>query len=83
MSTKRLASDLPTLVLLPNYLDAGYGHKFSFRKSPQYRAFRRRLIPRIAAASHSRSSACDRPPACALSCLTHREGSAGTRLVDG
>jgi hypothetical protein len=33
-------------------------------------AFRRRLIMRIAVASRSHSSACDRPPACAMSCLT-------------
>jgi hypothetical protein len=46
-------------------------------------AFRRRLILRIAAASHSRFSSCDRPPACVVSCLTPREGSTGTRLVDG
>lgn len=40
-----------------------------FQKSPPYRAFRRRLIQRISAASHSRSSACDRPPACSRSCF--------------
>jgi hypothetical protein len=39
-------------------------------KTPSYMAFRRQLILRIAAASPSRSSACDRPPACAMSCLT-------------
>jgi hypothetical protein len=44
-------------------------------------AFRRRLILRIAAASHSRSSAYDRPPACAMSCLTPREVSIGIGLL--
>jgi hypothetical protein len=38
-------------------------------KNPPYMAFRRQLILRIAAASPSRSSACDRPPACVMSCL--------------
>jgi hypothetical protein len=41
-------------------------------------AFRRRLIMKIAAASHSRSSACDLPPAYAMSCLTPREVSTGS-----
>jgi hypothetical protein len=48
-------------------------------------AFRRRLIMRIAAASHSSSSVCDWPPVCAMSCLTPREGGdwhkAGRRLA--
>jgi hypothetical protein len=44
--------------------------------------FRRRLILRIAAASPCRSSACDRPPACVMSCLSPREGSTGTWLID-
>jgi hypothetical protein len=56
---------------------------FDSKKSPPYKAFRQRLILRIDAASHSRYSACDRPPACVMSCLSPREGSIGTRLVDG
>jgi hypothetical protein len=46
-------------------------------------AFRRRLIVMIAAASPSRFSACDRPPACVTLFLAPREGSIGTWLVDG
>jgi hypothetical protein len=45
-------------------------------------AFRRRLILRIAAASPSRSSASDRPPAYGMSCLSPREGSTSAGLVD-
>jgi hypothetical protein len=45
-------------------------------------AFRRRLILRIAAASPTRSSASNRPPACVMSCLSPRESSTSTWLVD-
>jgi hypothetical protein len=47
------------MVLLPKWLDARYGHYISFQKIPPYMAFRRLLILRIAAASPSRTSACD------------------------
>jgi hypothetical protein len=63
-------------------LYAGYGHYFSLQKCPLYMHFRRRLILRIAAASPSRFSACDRPPACVASCLVPREGATYTRPVD-
>jgi hypothetical protein len=82
MSTWQSANERSALVLLPNWFDAWYGHCISFQKSPPYMAFRRRLILRIAAASPSRSSACDRPPACVMSCLSPREGSTGTWLVE-
>jgi hypothetical protein len=71
------------MVVLPDWLAAGYGHYFTFPKSPPYKAFRRRLILRIAAASPSRFSACDRPQACVMSFLTPRGGSTCTWLVNG
>jgi hypothetical protein len=61
---------------------AGANTISSFQNSPPYMALWRRIILRIAAASPSRFSACDRPPPRAMSCPTPREGSTGTWLVD-